>query len=106
MGVSKNLPLTFKKLLFFGTLSLLVLLVSAFVAPALSSAGADNRPNIVIFLVDALGYADLGAYGSEISTPNFDSLAAGGTRFSNFHTAATRSPTRSMLCCLRACITT
>ena len=81
----------------FSTLALLTLLVSIFAAPTLSSASPDTRPNIIIFLADDLGYADLGAYGSEIATPNLDSLASGGTRFSNYHTAATCSPTRSML---------
>jgi len=57
----------------------------------------DDRPNIVIFLIDDTGYADLGAYGSEISTPNIDRLAANGIRFSNYHTPSTCSPTRSML---------
>jgi len=58
---------------------------------------ADGRPNIIIFLIDDMGYADLGSYGSEISTPNIDRLATQGIQFSNFHTAATCSPTRSML---------
>ena len=54
---------------------------------------SEQRPNIVIFLVDDMGFSDLGAYGSEISTPNLDTLAAEGIRFSNYHTAATCSPT-------------
>jgi arylsulfatase len=57
----------------------------------------DERPNIVILLIDDMGYADLGSYGSEISTPNIDKLASDGTKFINYHTAATCSPTRSML---------
>ena len=40
---------------------------------------------------------DFGAYGSEINTPNIDRLAANGVQFSNYHTPATCSPTRSML---------
>jgi arylsulfatase A-like enzyme len=58
---------------------------------------AQEKPNIVIILLDDTGFADIGAYGSEISTPNIDALAASGVRFTNFHTAATCSPTRSML---------
>jgi arylsulfatase A-like enzyme len=57
----------------------------------------DERPNIIVFLIDDTGYADLGSYGSEISTPNLDKLASGGIHFTNYHTAATCSPTRSML---------
>lgn len=66
-------------------------------APVASVPGGDERPNIVVFLLDDTGYADLGAYGSEIETPNIDALAASGVRFTNYHTAATCSPTRSML---------
>lgn len=57
----------------------------------------DERPNIIILLIDDAGYADLGTYGSEISTPNIDKLASSGIKFINYHTAATCSPTRSML---------
>lgn len=65
--------------------------------PEKSTAEEDVRPNIIIFLVDDMGYADLGSYGSEIDTRNIDKLAATGVKFSNYHTAATCSPTRSML---------
>jgi arylsulfatase len=58
---------------------------------------ADERPNVVILLVDDMGFADLGTYGSEVSTPNINSLASSGVQFLNYHTAATCSPTRSML---------
>jgi arylsulfatase len=64
------------------------------------SAGAtagDDRPNILLLVADDLGYADLGAYGSDIRTPNIDALAAGGIRFTNFHTAPMCAPTRAML---------
>ncbi len=56
-----------------------------------------SRPNIVVILADDLGYSDLGCFGSEISTPNIDSLAAQGLIFTNFYTAATCSPSRAML---------
>jgi arylsulfatase len=42
--------------------------------------GAD-RPNVLLILADDLGYSDLGCYGGEIATPNLDSLATGGLRF-------------------------
>ncbi len=42
---------------------------------------ADDRPNIVLIMADDLGFADLGCYGSEISTPHIDQLAATGLRF-------------------------
>lgn len=44
-----------------------------------------------------LGYSDIGCYGSEIQTPVLDKLAMEGLRFSDYHTAAVCSPTRSML---------
>jgi arylsulfatase A-like enzyme len=56
-----------------------------------------KRPNIVIILADDLGYADMGAFGGEIRTPNLDALAKEGVRFTNFYTQATCSPTRSIL---------
>ena len=63
------------------------------------SAGAVDkpRPNIVILVADDWGFSDVGAFGGEISTPHLDALAARGSRFSNFHVAATCSPTRAML---------
>ena len=57
----------------------------------------EGAPNIVVILVDDLGYADLGCYGSEIATPNIDRLAAGGLRYTNFHSAPMCSPTRASL---------
>ena len=62
-----------------------------------TSTGSDQPPNIIIVLLDDTGYADLGAYGSEISTPNIDRLAASGVRYTNFHAAAACTPTRGML---------
>ena len=61
------------------------------------SADADQRPNMIIVLLDDTGFADLGTYGSEIETPNIDRLAAKGVQFTNFHAAAACSPTRGML---------
>ncbi|MCU0292386.1 MAG: sulfatase-like hydrolase/transferase, partial [Thermoanaerobaculaceae bacterium] len=70
----------------------------ALVAPAIGSAAdAPRPPNIVIILGDDMGFSDMGAFGSEIKTPNLDSLAKGGVRFTNFYTHATCSPTRSVL---------
>ncbi|MCA3720548.1 arylsulfatase, partial [Phenylobacterium sp.] len=62
--------------------------------PARAPPGA---PNVVCIVFDDLGFADLGCYGSEIATPNIDALAAGGLRYTNFHTAALCSPTRASL---------
>ncbi|WWC69062.1 uncharacterized protein I206_102998 [Kwoniella pini CBS 10737] len=56
-----------------------------------------KRPNFLIILADDLGFSDIGAFGSEISTPNLDKLARNGLRQTGFHTASACSPTRSML---------
>jgi len=56
-----------------------------------------KAPNIVLIVADDLGYSDLGCFGSEISTPNIDSLAMHGHIFINFYTAAACSPSRAML---------
>ena len=73
-------------------------MVAALSAPAIVfAADAPRRPNIVIILGDDLGFADMGSFGGEIKTPNLDSLAGNGVRFTNFYTHASCSPTRSML---------
>ncbi|AZI35334.1 arylsulfatase [Caenibius tardaugens NBRC 16725] len=56
-----------------------------------------NRPNIVYILLDDVGFSDLGSFGSEIHTPNFDRLAAKGLRYNAFHTRAICSPSRAAL---------
>lgn len=56
-----------------------------------------NRPNIVLMLVDDMGYSDLGCYGGEIDTPNIDALARNGLRFSQFYCTAKCAPTRVCL---------
>jgi arylsulfatase len=56
-----------------------------------------GAPNVVYVVLDDVGYAQLGCYGSVIDTPNIDALAAEGVRLSNFHTTALCSPTRSCL---------
>ena len=51
-------------------------------------AKAEDRPNIILMMVDDLGYADFGCYGSEIETPHIDFLANQGLRFSQFYNTA------------------
>jgi len=68
-------------------LSSFVILHSAFSA----------QPNILVILVDDMGFSDLGCYGSEIPTPNLDALAAGGVRFTQFYNTARCSTTRAAL---------
>jgi len=56
-----------------------------------------GRPNIVLIMADDMGFSDIGCYGGEIHTPNLDSLAAGGLRFTQFYNAARCCPTRASL---------
>ena len=58
---------------------------------------ARPRPNVVVILVDDVGFSDVGCYGSEIPTPHLDALAAGGLRFSSFSNTARCSTTRAAL---------
>jgi arylsulfatase len=64
----------------------------------LSPATAEPpRPNILVILADDLGFSDLGCYGGEIQTPNLDSIAANGLRFTQFYNTARCWPTRGAL---------
>jgi arylsulfatase A-like enzyme len=77
---------------------LLALCPSLFAAALSSEASAkDGKPNIVFILADDLGYSDLGCYGGEIETPNLDSLAKNGLRFTQFYNTARCWPTRGAL---------
>ncbi len=57
----------------------------------------DGAPNVVLIVLDDVGFAQLGCYGSDIETPVIDRLAAEGVRLTNFHTTALCSPTRACL---------
>jgi arylsulfatase len=68
--------------------------------PAASAQAAtppDIRPNVVVVLVDDMGWSDIGPFGSEIATPNLDALAARGVRFTQFYATPRCSPTRASL---------
>ena len=56
-----------------------------------------GSPNIVLMMLDDVGFADFGCYGSEIDTPCIDQVAARGVRYSGFHTTAMCSTTRAAL---------
>ena len=56
-----------------------------------------KRPNIIVVLLDDVGFSDIGCYGAEIATPAMDKLAAGGVRYNNFHVTPMCSPTRASL---------
>ena len=69
-----------KHLIRAALLTALVATTAASTAASPATAGTGKRPNIVIILGDDLGFSDLGAFGSEIKTPNLDSLAMSGLR--------------------------
>jgi arylsulfatase len=56
-----------------------------------------RRPNIIVILVDDMGWSDISCYGSEIPTPNLDRLAARGLRFTQFYNTARCCPTRASI---------
>ncbi|MBL8852251.1 MAG: sulfatase-like hydrolase/transferase, partial [Planctomycetaceae bacterium] len=61
------------------------------------SAESARPPNVLCILADDLGYSDLGCYGSEVRTPNLDSLAANGLRYTQFYNTARCWPSRAAL---------
>lgn len=73
-------------------------LLAGMLAFSMSASAADApRPNIVVIMSDDMGYSDLGCYGSEISTPTLDRLAAGGLRYTQFYNTGRCCPTRASL---------
>jgi arylsulfatase A-like enzyme len=58
---------------------------------------ASGAPNVLVVVLDDLGFAQLGCYGGDIATPAIDALAAGGLRYRRFHVTAMCSPTRACL---------
>ena len=67
------------------------------VAMFISTQAVDERPNIIIAMADDMGWSDIGCYGSEIKTPNLDSLASKGVRFTQFYNTGRCCPTRATL---------
>ena len=67
--------------------------------PSVGENGEDaaKKPNIIIIMVDDLGYSDLGCYGGEINTPNIDSLGYSGLRFTQMYNGARCCPSRAAL---------
>lgn len=58
---------------------------------------APDAPNVVVILIDDLGFSHFSCFGSDLTTPNIDALAAGGLRYTNFHVTPLCSPTRAAL---------
>jgi len=77
--------------------SILLLLTLIYIPAFTQSKPSRDKPNIILILVDDMGYSDIGAYGSEIQTPNIDKLAFEGTRFREFYNNSICAPTRASL---------
>lgn len=80
----------------FVSLAVLVLGVVA-QASAQTAPAAQQRPNIVVVVVDDAGFMDFGAYGGEAHTPNIDALARRGAQFTHYYTSPLCAPSRAML---------
>lgn len=70
---------------------------SSAASPAPANREQAKRPNVIVILVDDMGFSDIGPYGSEIPTPNLDMLASNGIRFTQFYNSARCSPSRASL---------
>jgi len=65
--------------------------------PRVTPVAPEGAPNVIIILIDDLGFGATETFGGPISTPSFDRLAEDGIRYNNFHTTALCSPTRAAL---------
>lgn len=83
--------------LFVGLLWLLASSTISCQVESTTGRPSESRPNVVLIMVDDMGYSDIGCYGGEIPTPNIDALAAGGVRLSQFYNQARCCPTRATL---------
>ena len=75
-------------------------LAAALATPILALADTpadDQRPNVVVILVDDAGLTDFAPFGGEAQMPNIQTLADRGTKFSNYHTSPLCAPSRAML---------
>ena len=81
--------------------SVALLILFAFVAPAAIAADSDDKPNIVLILMDNFGYGEIGVYGGGVirgaATPRIDSIATEGFQLTNFNVEAECTPSRSAL---------
>jgi arylsulfatase A-like enzyme len=74
------------------------LLAALFLAPpAKLSAASPDRPNVLLVVADDMGFSDAGCYGGEIATPNLNTLAKNGLRFTQFYNTARCWPSRAAI---------
>ncbi|MCY1721796.1 arylsulfatase [Prolixibacteraceae bacterium Z1-6] len=77
--------------------SLFLILLSFVLFARCTRVQEKEKPNILLIMVDDMGYSDLGCYGGEVQTPNIDKLASQGIRFTQMHNSARCCPTRAAL---------
>jgi len=75
----------------------IVVVVALDAVRAAPAARTDARANVVVVLVDDMGWSDIGPYGGEIPTPNLDALAGRGVRFTQFYSTPRCSPPKATL---------
>jgi arylsulfatase len=86
---------TYHKLVLLSlTLSLLLLVLAV---PVRIAAAAPARPNFAVIVADDMGFSDAGCYGGEIQTPNLDTLAGAGLRFTQFYNTTRCWPSRACI---------
>jgi arylsulfatase len=78
-------------------LKVLVLIAFCICTLSVTSAALAKRPNFLLVVADDMGWSDMGSFGSEIETPNLDTLAESGVTFTQFYVSVSCSPTRAML---------
>ncbi|MEQ9411877.1 MAG: sulfatase-like hydrolase/transferase [Fuerstiella sp.] len=76
---------------------ILTILLAVPLTSVCAATARPQRPDIVIILVDDMGFSDIGGYGGEIPTPNLDQLANDGLRFTQFYNTGRCCPTRAAL---------
>src|SRR6187551_2805530 len=86
-----------KKRIALRPLPILLLCAALVTAVHAQKKNSETKPNFVVILVDDMGFSDIGAFGSEIPTPNLNKLATNGVRFTQFYNASRCCPTRSAL---------
>ena len=75
-----------------------LLLPATAALPVMASAQQPaERPNIMLIVVDDMGYSDLGCFGGEVESPNLDALANSGMRFTQFYNSGRSCPSRAQL---------
>jgi len=90
-----------KKLILISRIPILLLIVFILVSPIQAAVESEQKPNIVLVLMDNFGYGEIGVYGGGVlrgaPTPNIDSIAAEGFQLTNYNVEAECTPSRSAL---------